>query len=179
MKSTILFTAVSVMLFSVVQTDAQSVNGEWTLKSCTINGEEVPSGDLGEMSLSLKTTQFKAKSGGRESSGTLKTDLKASPWQATFTIRSGEDSGRELKAIYQKVGNDLQVVFSRNGEFPMSFDSTADNQYAVMTYKTVPRRRVNTAEERRKRRAPSIIASMGGGSGGDAKSENDASDKKN
>lgn len=155
--------AVLVLVFAL-PADAQNIKGDWQLKSCTINGQDVPSEQIEGMQLSMTYAEFEATAGDRKSSGKLDNQNRQQPARLTFTIDSGEDAGRVLYAIYKRMGTELQIVFSRNEEYPSDFESTASNQYAVMNYEYIKTPRTGLSDdERRKRRAPSEIRGMRGG----------------
>ena len=141
-------------LFTLVvcsSTVAQNIRGNWDLKSCTINGQEISADQVNGMKLNFTYSNFTATAGDRKSSGKVKQETRQTPFKMTFTIEDGDDAGRELKAIYERAGTGLKIAFSRSGEYPTSFDSTPSNQYAVMNYAFVrPKSKGQmTAEERR------------------------------
>ena len=57
------------------------------------------------------------------------------PVKAVFKIDSGDDSGREIKAIYQLTGTILKIAFSQNDDYPSNFRSTDINNVVSLVYK--------------------------------------------
>ena len=168
MRPAIIFSGVVILsLMLVLPCHAQSVIGNWQLKQCEIKGEPVSAEALGSMKLTLNQKDFTAMAGGKESSGALETERgdRTTPGKMTFSIDSGSDSGRELKAIFKRKGTNLIVAFSPDNNFPADFDSSAANNYAVMTYSFIKRKKkkVMTSAERRANRAPTVMSGVSGG----------------
>lgn len=128
-------TALIFSIFSVPAL-AQNIRGDWELKSCKVSGQDIPTDQLSAMKLTFSYSTFNAVDGDRKSSGKIKNDNRENPKRLTFTIDQGDDSGRELKAIYKRTGKELKIVFSRGGEFPTELDSNESNQYVMMMYST-------------------------------------------
>ncbi len=123
------------MLIGVSTTcQAQSMNGQWRVESGMIYGKQVPQHILDAMQLDVTNNEFKAASGNMDSAGTLIANPQASPFQATFAIDNGDDTGRELKAIYQFEGGNLIITFGEGEHFPTGFESTEENKYLTLTY---------------------------------------------
>jgi uncharacterized protein (TIGR03067 family) len=113
---------------------AQSLDGNWVVKSGILDGKLVPDIALTSMVLNVTSTKFEARSGSFSSLGTLAANALASPAQLEFTIDSGADAGRKLKAIYALENGQLKVTFSQDDIFPSTFDSTESNRYLSLVY---------------------------------------------
>ena len=109
------------VVFSIAnQADAQSLNGTWSVTTGTMSCKSVPSSALSSMSLKINGSTFEAKSGGLVSNGAIGANTLASPPQMEFTINSGADKGRKVKAIYELANNQLKIAFSESGQYPSS-----------------------------------------------------------
>jgi len=109
------------VLFSIAnQADAQSLNGTWSVTTGTMSGKAVPASALSSMSLKINGSTFEAKSGGLVSNGALGANTLASPPQMEFTISSGADKGRKVKAIYELANSELKIAFSEGDKYPSS-----------------------------------------------------------
>ena len=112
------------------------LNGEWMITRGTMSGELVPLDILQKMSLKITGTTFDAKSGDSSSRGQVTEAGAQGPFKkAVFKIDSGDDSGREIKALYQRIGTTLKISFSQNSDYPKEIRSTSDNQLLVLQYK--------------------------------------------
>ncbi|MEM7453450.1 MAG: TIGR03067 domain-containing protein [Planctomycetota bacterium] len=134
LRNRILTVAVAIALpaMMTVAAQAQSMDGQWKVNAGTIYGKQIPTYVLDAMQLNVTGSQFTAMSGNMESTGTVNLNVQAG--QLTFNIGDGDDSGRELKALYQLQGTLLRITFSETGEFPTSMDSTEENKYLALTY---------------------------------------------
>ena len=134
LRKRILTTAVAIVLPAMltVASNAQSMDGQWKVNAGTIYGKEIPNYVLDAMQLNVTGSQFTAMSGNMESTGTVNVNAQAG--QLTFNIGGGDDTGRELKALYQLQGTLLRITFSETGEFPSGMDSTEENKYLSLTY---------------------------------------------
>jgi uncharacterized protein (TIGR03067 family) len=115
---------------------AQSLDGQWSVAGGMMHGKTVPAGPLASMSLSISGAKFEAKSGGMVSSGALGANTLASPAQLEFSIDTGADQGRKVKAIYEVQNQELKIAFSETDEYPTSFESSEQNKYLVLSYKS-------------------------------------------
>ena len=113
----------------------QSLDGEWTVASGKMDGQVVPATSLASMKLTITSANFSAVSGSMTSSGTLGANSLASPAQLLFTIGDGADKGNKVNAIYKFNNGQLAITFSKDGSFPASFESTADNKLLQLVYK--------------------------------------------
>lgn len=134
MKKSIIRCSFLIALFTCIPLQAQSLNGQWKIIEGVMAGQTVPSDTLAAMSLNLNRKTFEAKSGSANSSGTLTNNPHSTPSQLVFQINQGADSGREIKAIYQHIGGNMQIAFSQTGEFPKDFESNSDNKNLLLTY---------------------------------------------
>jgi uncharacterized protein (TIGR03067 family) len=112
----------------------QTLEGEWTPMEGQINGQTVPADVIGMMSLKISQDRFDAKSGDLMSQGKLMMGTGSSPAQIVFVIDGGNDTGREIRAIYSLVNQQLTIAFSQSGEFPTDYVSTETNRVLVMKY---------------------------------------------
>ena len=119
------------VVFSLAnQADAQSLNGTWSVTTGTMSGKSVSASALSSMSLKINGPTFEAKSGGLVSNGSLGANTLASPPQMEFTINSGADKGRKVKAIYELANNVLKIAFSESNSYPSSM-----SEGVVLSYK--------------------------------------------
>ena len=119
---------------STMNVSAQNLNGDWNIQSATLHGRSVPAAVLSAMKLNLTSNGFTATSQSLTSTGSYTASQGQGGNQITFKIEGGADQGRELKAIYQFVGQDLQVCYSENATAPVGFQSTAQNRYLIVMY---------------------------------------------
>ncbi len=136
MKTTIITCSFLIALSSSLPLHAQSVIGQWTIIEGVMAGQTVPAETLAAMTLKLDRLTFEAKSGAANSSGKLTNNPRITPAQLVFQIDNGADAGREIKAVYQYVGGNMQIAFSQSDEFPTDFESTSDNKNLLLTYKS-------------------------------------------
>ena len=113
---------------------AQTLQGDWQPFEGHLNGQVVPADNIALMSLKIEQGRFDAKSGDLMSNGNLQVFDQVVPAQVVFSIDSGDDAGREIKAIYTLSGSQLTIVFSQTDEFPSDFVSTPTNRNLVMKY---------------------------------------------
>ena len=129
----VLWIPLLLLALATTTTSAQSLNGDWNIRSATLHGKDVPSAVLGAMKLNLTANGFTATSQSLQSTGSYTTS-QGQGQQITFKIDGGADQGRELKAIYQFVGQDLQICYSENATAPTVFQSTPQNRFLVVVY---------------------------------------------
>jgi uncharacterized protein (TIGR03067 family) len=123
------------IIWMAAPVSAQTIDGDWSVTDGEYAGDKVPQSALDEMSLKLSRNTFDAKSGDVTSKGKITNQSRSRPPQLIFKIDTGNDAGREIKAIYEMTGEVLKIAFSMNGEFPEDFSSNADNNNLVLTYK--------------------------------------------
>ena len=125
----------AIMVMITAPAFAQTIDGDWSITAGQYAGKAVPKPDLDAMSLKVNRNQFDAKSGDSMSKGMITSQSRSRPPQLVFKIDSGDDAGREVKAIYELKGAILKIAFSQTEEFPQNFTSTSDNKVLVLTYK--------------------------------------------
>jgi uncharacterized protein (TIGR03067 family) len=126
--------ALAMMAVPLVAQTAPSLNGNWTITNGTLHGQPVPANVLSVMSLNITNSDFVAKSGNLNSTGSITVNAQANPAQLDFAITGGADQGRRLKAIYRLENAVLTITFSENDQYPAGFDSSADNKYLTLVY---------------------------------------------
>ena len=144
----------------------QSLNGEWTVASGTMDGQTVPANALTSMKLTINSANFSAVSGSLTSSGTLGANSLASPAQLVFTIDNGADSGNKVNAIYKFNNDELTITFSKGGSFPSGFDSTAENKCLQLVYRQGGTTGGSTAATNPGQQPNAVDANVGAGEGG-------------
>ena len=156
------------MLAFATSSFAQSMNGTWEVTGGTMHGKSIPSNVAYTMVLKVADNSFVADSGNLSSSGKVTANPQAALKQITFVIENGDDPGRELKGIYKFEGQAMTITFSAGGQFPTSFDSTADNKYLTLNYQIGTGRNQGSSGVARNRPAPTKKANQPGAA---AKSE--------
>ena len=121
--------------------EAQSITGEWEVAGGAMYGKLIPSNVVYTMTLTITGDKFTANSGNLTSTGIVTADDQATPGQITFKIENGDDPGRELKGIFKFEGRNLMITFSETDEFPVAFESTADNGNLALSYQASTGRR--------------------------------------
>ncbi len=112
-----------------------AINGEWTVNRAIVAGELVDAALLSSMSLKIDGNGFDAKSGEGNSKGTIAEEgSDGRRIKMVLKIESGDDAGREIKAIYQLNRSNLKIVFSQDDQFPNDTRSTAENRFVVVSY---------------------------------------------
>ncbi len=132
----ILFVGISLVLVPQV-TFGQSItelNGNWSVVQGTLAGTPVPNDALNSMSLSFTDGNFQAKSGSLQSGGSIAVAV-AGTTQLNFTINSGNDAGKTIKALYRLENGSLTITFSQDDQVPSSHNSTAANNYCSLVYR--------------------------------------------
>ena len=112
----------------------QTLNGQWRVQSGVVDGQTVPAASLRSMTLTIDKAKFSAISGNLTSTGTLLANIQADPAQLVFTIESGADAGNKIYAIYKLDGSGLLITYSKDGNFPTTFESTPENKYVRLQY---------------------------------------------
>ncbi|HMP79496.1 MAG TPA: hypothetical protein PKD54_08600 [Pirellulaceae bacterium] len=116
--------------------DLGSLDGEWKPTAGVLHGQPVPQTALSSMKLLLTGGTFRGESSGLVSSGSFALDASG-PSRLRFVITSGSDTGRNIPAMFRISGQQLTVVYSESGDFPVGFESTAGNRSLVMVYEKV------------------------------------------
>lgn len=114
---------------------SQPYIGTWSMAEAVDNGIKVPSSKLKMMRLAMNRAGFRAYEDKEKSSGNLTVDESTSPVRMTFEITRGSDKGREVKAIFKKLDDQIQIAFSRAAEFPADFSSRPGDGILLVTYK--------------------------------------------
>lgn len=124
------------VLFSSMAS-AQSVeelNGDWTVTSGTLAGQNVPSSSLESMSLKFASNTFDAKSGSLTSGGIVALAQEGT-FQLNFTINRGADAGKTVRALYRLADGVLTITYSQDETYPANHSSTAANKYCMLMYR--------------------------------------------
>lgn len=131
------FAVLLLCIFTTSNVFAQDqLDGDWSLTRGEIAGEKVTKDILDKMKLKITRGKFDAKSGDSVSKGMISIESRGrGPVQALFKIDNGDDSGREIRALYQLTGNTLKIAFSQSDEYPDGFRSTNSNNVVLLSYK--------------------------------------------
>ena len=111
------------------------LDGNWTVSSAIMGGNEFPPEVTESMSLYIDGTSYETEAMGVKETGTLIYYDNQSPKRMDITATEGPNEGTVIKTIYKLDGDVMTVSYNMMSEdYPTSFESTAENMYIVSVY---------------------------------------------
>jgi uncharacterized protein (TIGR03067 family) len=118
--------------------DLPGIVGSWTLEKAEVGGMVLPLGAEGELSLTFAAdgVVVATKRGqGKPENGRYTHDAKKSPAEIDITEPRAGAKEMIVHGIYKIDGDTLTICMSPMGERPTKFESPADGQTIIMTFK--------------------------------------------
>lgn len=115
--------------------------GTWQFTGIVTKGKKTPAENLESMQLTIKGNQWEARKG-KETilKGTYKiVAVKGKVRHTEVTVTDGPGKGKTFLGISMVAGKTRKGCLAQPGDpRPTKFESTADNENTVLTYKRVP-----------------------------------------
>jgi uncharacterized protein (TIGR03067 family) len=117
--------------------DSKLLQGNWTMSSLAINGEELPGDQISSGKLVVEDNRYKVSFGDMMISSTFTLDPGKTPKQIDFTYADGPQKGQTLKGIYEITEDTFRMcrALEPEGERPTKFDSPADSGRVLVLWK--------------------------------------------
>lgn len=114
---------------------APNLDGNWTVNSAIMGGNEFPAEVTESMSLYIDGANYETEAMGMKETGTLIYYNDQSPKRMDITATDGPNDGTVIKSIYKIDGDIMTVSYNMMSEdYPTSFESTEENMYFVSVY---------------------------------------------
>lgn len=137
---TVFLAAVSLALAQDAASDAKKLEGAWEPVAVTADGKKLAEADVAKsgMRLTIDDHRYRVTVQGKlTEGGTFKLDPAKTPRALDLTITEGDDKGKMQLGIYKFDGDALTVALPPTGSKsrPKAFESTAENQVELTTFK--------------------------------------------
>lgn len=116
--------------------DAERMNGVWTVVSSEANGALLPTEDSAGLTVTIAGDKYTVTKDRVIDRGTFTVNATEAPKQMDIRPNTGEGAGRLIPAIYEFNGDSLRVCYATQdgSERPARFKTTPDSGEVMITY---------------------------------------------
>ena len=118
--------------------DIELLQGSWSIKSLSMEGQELPASMFANASIVVKGNRFTSLGMGTAYEGTLTLDSSADPHQLDMNFDIGPEKGNVNLCIYEICGDIWKLCIATRGSVrPAEFISTPRSGIALETLQRI------------------------------------------